>query len=108
MTSHAKIADRLASSKRLLRGEDAGDANPSGFCPLATDCPTFCGQRQRDGFSAHPYTRDRRWDSCEYIAFRNSDACAALGEIASTEDITRAVEVFRDIERGEAVQAGLF
>ena len=93
---------------RLLRGEDAGDGNPSGPCPLATECPTFCGGRQREGLIGRPYTRDGRWESCGYVGFRNSDVFGTLNENPSTDDIAHAVKTFRSMKQGEVVQAGLF
>ena len=93
---------------RLLRGEEAGDANPSGICPLASECPTFCGGRQREGLSERPFTRDGRWESCEYVGFRNNDLFGTLDENSSTDDVAAAVKIFRSVRQGDVVQAGLF
>ena len=99
---------------RVITGEepDAED-RVDEKCPLSSECETFCGEMQRDGYP-RPFTRDGAWESCDYGLFLRGDTMGVMKSLRdrpvedTEEKVDRAVAVFEEVREKGAVQAGLF
>ena len=96
--------------ERILAGEKVSRRVRREKCPVAADCTTFCGQHQQGDYP-RPFTRDGRWQSCDYAHFLRGDAGAALVALRDkqpeTETIDEAVEMFDVVQARGSVQPSL-
>ena len=94
--------------ERILAGEKIGLSVRREKCPMAVDCPTFCGTFQRGDYP-RPFTRDGRWQSCDYAHFLKGDTAAALAALKDkqAEIPTEAIATGGgDIRRGAGSGSG--
>lgn len=98
--------------ERILGGEKISRRVRREKCPVAADCTTFCGQHQQGDYP-RPFTRDGRWQSCDYAHFLRGETGAALvalredqGE-TETEAIDEVVEIFDVVNARGSVQPSL-